>query len=146
MHKNPRFNIIQVGGNDQRFYVVHGQRLPSGIAADGAVTISEPMSRDEAIALADKLEKVTPAAIPGIGKDDIKLNALREAVRARAAYLQTLRDLSAAYGLPHGQPGYMVRRRHIADFVQGLELEDSASVGADDVEALDSILSQWKGA
>ena len=58
MHKNANFNIIQAPGNmNRKFVVIHGQRTDSGNKARGAVEVSIPMPRNEAIALADRLQK-----------------------------------------------------------------------------------------
>jgi hypothetical protein len=62
MHINPRFNIVQEPKvNGRLFVVVEGQRLASGSMAYGAKILTAPMSRDDAIALADKMEKDMPA-------------------------------------------------------------------------------------
>lgn len=57
-HKNSRFNIVQAESNKPEFVVIDGQRLPGGYAAPGAKVISQPMSRANAIASADLLQKI----------------------------------------------------------------------------------------
>lgn len=57
MHKNPRFNIVQAAGNcNPLFVVIEGQRTDAGHMAHGAKVLTVPMSRDDAITTADKLE------------------------------------------------------------------------------------------
>ena len=57
MHKNPRFNIVQEAKiNSRLFVVIEGQRTDAGCMAQGARILTQPMTRDEAIALADKME------------------------------------------------------------------------------------------
>lgn len=58
MHKNARFNIVQAAGNcNPLFNVIDGQRSDSGHKTSGARLLGGPaMPRDEAIALADKLQ------------------------------------------------------------------------------------------
>lgn len=57
MHKNANFNIVQAHGNcNPLFVVIAGQRAPGGYPVTGAVTVSKPMTRDEAITLADRLQ------------------------------------------------------------------------------------------
>lgn len=61
MHKNPRFNILQARGNcTPQFVVIEGQRTDSGNMAHGAKVLTKPMSRDDAIKLADKMEAEVP--------------------------------------------------------------------------------------
>lgn len=57
-HKNSRFNIVQAESNKSEFVVIDGQRLSGGYAAPGAKVISQPMSRANAIASADLLQKI----------------------------------------------------------------------------------------
>ena len=60
-HLNPRFNILQATGNcNPNFVVFQGQRTDSGNMATGGVVLTGEMSRDAAIAAADKLEAETP--------------------------------------------------------------------------------------
>lgn len=57
MHKNPRFNIMQAPGNCNPLFVVfEGQRTDAGHMAMGGNVLTVPMSRDDAIKTADKLE------------------------------------------------------------------------------------------
>lgn len=57
MHINARFNIIQAESNKPGFVVIDGQRMPGGYPATGAKVMSgAPMSRDDAIQLADRLQ------------------------------------------------------------------------------------------
>lgn len=57
MHRNERFNIMQAPYiNSRQWVVIDGQRTASGHAASGAKIVSEPMLRDEAIALADRMQ------------------------------------------------------------------------------------------
>jgi len=61
MHKNPRFNIVQHHEiNSPLFVVIEGQRTDGGSMAMGAKILTKPMSRDDAIKLADKMEKEIP--------------------------------------------------------------------------------------
>ncbi len=58
MHKNERFNILQAPGNcNPLFVVIEGQRTDSGSMAHGGKVLTVPMTRDEAITLADKMER-----------------------------------------------------------------------------------------
>ena len=62
MHSNKTFNIIQHGcGFKKTFVVIKGQRLPSGAPHVDARVISVPMSREEAISLADQYESLVAA-------------------------------------------------------------------------------------
>lgn len=62
MHKNPRFNIVQEAKvNSPLFVVIEGQRTDAGSMAIGAKVLTVPMSRDDAIKAADKLESDIPA-------------------------------------------------------------------------------------
>ncbi len=57
MHKNPRFNIVQAAGNcNPLFVVIEGQRSDSGNMEFNGKVLTVPMSRDDAINLADKME------------------------------------------------------------------------------------------
>lgn len=57
MHSNQRFNILQAEGNcNPAFVVIEGQRTDSGNMAPGGKILTKPMSRDDAIKLADKME------------------------------------------------------------------------------------------
>lgn len=57
MHKNERFNILQAPGNcNPLFVVIEGQRTDSGNMVHGGKVLTAPMSRDDAIKLADKME------------------------------------------------------------------------------------------
>lgn len=57
MHTNPRFNILQAQGNcNPLFVVIEGRRSDSGNMEHGGKVLTKPMSRDDAIKLADKME------------------------------------------------------------------------------------------
>lgn len=61
MHQNDRFNIAQHNEvNSRLFVVIEGQRTGSGHLAPGAKVLTQPMSRDDAIELADKMEREVP--------------------------------------------------------------------------------------
>lgn len=62
MHSNKNFNIIQHGcGFNKTFVVIKGQRLPSGAPHANAKIVSVPMSREQAISLADQYEALLVA-------------------------------------------------------------------------------------
>ena len=58
MHSNQTYNIIQskVGFSAKKWAVIKGTRLPSGHPAEGSMVIQDGLTRDSAIALADRLE------------------------------------------------------------------------------------------
>lgn len=54
MHTNKRYNIMQAPTvNSRKWVVIFGQRTGSGHAAPGAVIVSNEMTRDDAILMAD---------------------------------------------------------------------------------------------
>lgn len=71
MHNNTHYNIVQANGNcNPNFVVIAGLRTASGHSAAGAVTISAELPRDQAIALADKLQSAYQAGFAA-GMDDL---------------------------------------------------------------------------
>ena len=62
IHQNSRFNIAQANDNcNPNFVVIDGQRTNSGNLAHGAKIVSKEMTRCQAIALADQMQKQSDA-------------------------------------------------------------------------------------
>jgi len=60
-HENKRFNIIQSSGHcSSLFVIIEGKRTPGGYACTGAIVRSLPMTRENAVELADYWESVIP--------------------------------------------------------------------------------------
>ena len=96
MHKNPRFNILQAEGNcNPNFVVIDGQRTNSGGMAHGAKVLTTPMSRELAIAVADKMEaELAVKRADAIARANVR-QALAKRAADHAAKVKDMRDVGA---------------------------------------------------